>query len=624
MRRNLTYLIPAGILLTMLVVIAVVMVSHAPRATEPAPATSSPAGTASAAASAPATPASQIPTGLPYPLATVMATGVPYPAPSEFPTASEIPATAYPAPQTLVPQATATLATVTQTSTGVSPNITASPTVTPAPTLTDTQAGPTMVVSPPYPAPQDTDTPGAYPPPLDTDTPGPYPAPSDTDTPESYPGPGTSTPRTSIPPNKTLTITPTPPPGTGAPGTQFPTPTYGPGTGTPRATPTELPLRPRLSPPPPGSAVTIWHSWGPAETEVLLTVIQSFKKLYPQVTFTLTYVPRDDLLQTYQAAAYYGAGPSLLLAPAEWGPALYDAGMLSDLAPFVPDDYLKDINRPALASGRYGNALISLPLAQTGMLMYRNSSLLSLAPGSMDALVKASREVTHGGVVGSYLERGASYSSADILGLGGELMDANGTPAFNSADGAEWLKLLGAYDSAGAVTLNTNRDLEMFKRGKVGLILDGSWNLADLSQALGANLAIDPWPTYGGGHLSGWVHSESVYLNANANGGDQYASLSFMGYLLEPQVQLRFAEVGHIPSVNTTQPRDVLIQQAMAAFQDGTAYPITVEPAVLSIYWTELDKALRAVFDQGISPRLALQTASTNIVNKLNILRMEP
>ena len=72
-----------------------------------------------------------------------------------------------------------------------------------------------------------------------------------------------------------------------------------------------------------------------------------------------------------------------------------------------------------------------------------------------------------------------------------------------------------------------------------------------------------------------------------------------MGYLLDPNVQMHLAEVGHIPSVTATLPRDPLIQQAMKAFSYGAAYPITVDQSVLNLYQNELDKAIQNVFVNG-------------------------
>jgi len=371
--------------------------------------------------------------------------------------------------------------------------------------------------------------------------------------------------------------------------------------------------------------VTIWHSWGVAETDALKTIIQSFQRLYPDVTFSLQYVPLDDLFNNFQESAYLGQGPSLLLGPAKWGPELFDGELITDLNPYVPFDYLTSLNPAALSSGEYHKSLISLPLSQHGMVMFRNTSIISTVPMTFDELITLSHGVTHGGVVGSYLERGAYFSTADILGLGGRLINEDENPAFNDAIGLNWFNLLSAYDDAGAVTFNTNRDLDMFKRGRVGIIIDGSWNISLLTKAIGSDkLVIDPWPTYGSGHMSGWVKSDSVFLNSNLTDNDRFAALAFIGYLLDPNVQVRLAEVGHIPSVIAAKPRDALLQQAMEAFSYSAPYPITVDESVLNLYWKELDVAIRNVFASGISPADALKTANDDLVQILRSLQITP
>ena len=354
---------------------------------------------------------------------------------------------------------------------------------------------------------------------------------------------------------------------------------------------------------------------------MLRSVIRSFQRLYPDVTFNLVFVPLDDLFDNYQEAAYLGQGPGLLLGPAGWGPELFTGELITDLNPYVPADYLSGINPAALASGMYHEALISLPLAQHGMVMFRNSTLIG-SPGTFDELVRMSHAATRAGIVGSYLERGAYFSSAGLVGLGGRLMDDAYQPAFNDLPGLEWFELLRAYDDAGAVTFNTNRDVDMFKRGRVGIIIDGTWNIEILSAAIGSDrLIIEPWPTFGNGHMSGWVEADSVFLNANVTGNDRFAALAFMGYLLDPNVQVRLAEVGHIPSVSAAYPRDALIQQAMNAFSHGVPYPSNVDPNVLSLYWRELNLAIQDVFVRGVEPAEALNAASEAI--KLELLNSQ-
>jgi ABC-type glycerol-3-phosphate transport system substrate-binding protein len=466
----------------------------------------------------------------------------------------------------------------------------------------------------PYPAPEVTET-NPYPAPEVTET-NPYPAPEITDTQAPYEGPVTNTPI----PSTTSLKSPTP---SNPSGTVSPIPTGGTGTSGP--TPTELPPRSPLSPPPPGSSVVIWHSWGSAEADMLQTIIDAFRRSYPDITFRMRYIPLDELHDAYYEAAYLGQGPSLLFGPAVWGPELFEGGLISDLSPYIPFELLTDINPAALSSGEYCKSLISLPLSQHGMVMYRNTSIISSAAQSFEELIFSSHEAIRGGIVGSYLERGSYFSSADILGLGGNLMDEDGYPAFNDPSGLAWFHLLSDYDTAGAVTFNTNRDLDMFKRMRVGIIIDGTWNISMLSQIIGAeNLAIDPWPTYESGHLSGWVEADSVFLNTNVTNNDRFAALSFIGYLLTPDVQVRLAEVGHIPSVITANPRDRLLQQALVAFSLGVPFPITVDSSMLNLYWQELDKAIQSVFNADITPSDALKTASSAITQSLNQITNKP
>jgi maltose-binding protein MalE len=124
--------------------------------------------------------------------------------------------------------------------------------------------------------------------------------------------------------------------------------------------------------------------------------------------------------------------------------------------------------------------------------------------------------------------------------------------------------------------------------------------------------------------MSGWVVADSIYLNTSTIGNDRFAALSFMGYLLDPNVQMHLAEVGHIPSVMTTQPRDTFIQQAMVAFSRGEPYPYATDESLLSIYWNALDIAIKDVFEHGIEPAMALQMAENNITQRVEEMEEVP
>ncbi len=451
--------------------------------------------------------------------------------------------------------------------------------------------------------------------------------PTSTGAANPYPGPGTPS-GPGATPTASATLggqTPSPsatsPAGTAIPtasatspaGTVIPTPTE---VITP--TPTEKPNLPLETPPPIAGTVTLWHSWGETETLALETIIEAFQDTYPDVRFDVLYVPHDNLLDRFETAAYTGGGPALLLGPADWGPGLFDQDFLTDLTPFSTAQFLATINPAALGSGRYHGALIGLPYAQRGVVLYRNKTIIPNASASWDDLRAAAQAATTGGKVGAFFERSSFFSAAHLNGIGGYLMDANGNPTFNNASGVEWLDLLSAFDDLGATTFNSDRDVQLFKEGKAGLIIEASWRRFELAEAIGAdNLAIDPWPAYGNGHLSGFVQTDNLFLNANTDEDDQLAALRFIGFLLAPEVQARLAEAGFIPSVSGVTVTDPFIQSAAAAFERGTPYPLVVSSDDLPIYWTALDAAIADVINYGADPVAALQQAYETITANL-------
>ena len=384
-----------------------------------------------------------------------------------------------------------------------------------------------------------------------------------------------------------------------------------------RGTPTDRPFS--TAEPPPNSiaqTISIWHSWDASQTQTLQYLLSLFQDTYPNVYFDVLYVPFDELQARYEAAAYRGDGPELVLGPAEWGASFYDKGLTVDLSLIAGQEFLAEINPAALGEVKYRDALIGLPYAiRKGSLLFRNKSILPKAPQTFDDLIDASKAATRGGKVGAYLERGFYHSTSHLYGIGGSLMNEDGYPTFNDESGVEWLNLLKSFDDGGPTEFNGDRDLELFKAGKVGTIIEGSWNLKDIAEAIGKdNLAIDPWPSYGKGGLSGYVQTDNIYLNSNIPEDERFTPLQFMAFFLAREVQAILAQDGRIPVVRNVQVDDPLIQQAVTAFEKGTPYPISPET---NLYWGPLEEAMRSVFEGEATPEEALKSAYDTIIAEL-------
>jgi len=257
---------------------------------------------------------------------------------------------------------------------------------------------------------------------------------------------------------------------------------------------------------------------------------------------------------------------------------LFAAGLIEDLAPFASNTLLDNINQPALEAAYHDQILSSLPYSIQGVVLFRNKEVSTLKADSLEELISLAQTAAYGDVFGAFLERSFFFSGAHLTGMGGELYDEDGNPGFNSQAGLIWIEMLRAFDAAGPTSFKSDEDLQAFMEGRAGWIIEGSWNIPFLTETIGIDvLAIDPWPVYGPGRLSGYVQSENVYLNSNSQGTERQAAWQFIEFILSPQAQGHLAEIGRIPAMLTanlpTTSSGPLIQQAITALDDGVPYP---------------------------------------------------
>jgi arabinogalactan oligomer/maltooligosaccharide transport system substrate-binding protein len=340
-------------------------------------------------------------------------------------------------------------------------------------------------------------------------------------------------------------------------------------------------------------------------------VILAFQVSHPTIQVNTQQVPYEDLHDTFVAAMATHQGPTLLIGSADWGAEFWDNHLIADVSTLASADLLDTIHDTAIPAVQYKGALIGLPHTTKGVVMFRNTSIIPDPVTTYQELVTAAQEAAHDDVVGANLERGFFFAAGHLHGLGGQLMNDRGCPAFNNQKGIDWVNLLDSFDDAGPTVYYTDEDIELFKAGKAGFIIDGTWNMGNIAGAINiADLAIDPWPT----PLSGYVQVENIYLNADVTGAERADGWAFMEYLLSPQAQELMLDGGHIPVVSGVTIADPLMQQAVDTFAGGTIFPVLPQ---LGAYWVPMDTALLAVFNGTAEPAQALQQASDTIIADL-------
>lgn len=366
--------------------------------------------------------------------------------------------------------------------------------------------------------------------------------------------------------------------------------------------------------------ISLWHSFNENQIDSLLSASEAFMEIEPDVEFDFMFSPNFDIRDKFEKAAQSGGGPSILIGTGDWGPAYYDDSLVLNLSPSISPGLLEKLNPEALRSVQYKEALIGLPLNIKGVLMFRNSIIVSDAPQSFSELVNLAQLSTAGDRVGAYLDYGLYYSGGNLEAIGGALMDSEGNPAFNNQKGIEWLEMLKSYKEAGPVEQNNENDLLFFKEGRAGVIIDDYSDATDLATAIGEeNFYIDEWPN----DMAGYIKTDVMFLNANLTGNDLDCGLQFVEYLLSPDAQEIFADpakAAFIPAVKGIDLVDPIQNQAAIAFEGGKVLPVMPE---MIAYWEPVNLALFSVIELNVDPADALATAEQSIIAQISALNNE-
>lgn len=371
--------------------------------------------------------------------------------------------------------------------------------------------------------------------------------------------------------------------------------------------------------------VELWYDYDTVIETSLHNVIDVFETAHPGIDIQATFHSYDALPGDYQVAVAAGGGPALVMGSSEWGVPFYRAGHILELTSYLSPALRDSIYPVALQASTYYGALIGLPQSMNGTVPFRNAVILPEPAGTYAELVAQVQAITDERVDGTYLERGPYYAEAHLYGMGGQLMDRFGCPAFNNSAGLGWVELLESFAELGPTALYSAEDEDAYRGDMAGLIIAEDSQLAsmvDLSPVPtpgptprptpdpdDLQIAIDPWPA----PLSGFVHVENIYLNPNTDPQTRSAAITFMEYLLSPLAQELMLPY-HLPSVKGVQFANPLLAQATAALASGTAYPVLPQMAA---YDYPLSLGLQSIFEDGIDPATALQQATDEILARL-------
>ena len=369
---------------------------------------------------------------------------------------------------------------------------------------------------------------------------------------------------------------------------------------------------------PPGR-VSIWLSWSPAEIDSLTGLSERFSLTHPEAEFEIAYFRDSELEGAFVEALQREAGPTIVIGPDTLGPRLWERGSIQDVTELMAPAIREALQPLALSQVTYQGALLGLPLAMDGVVLYANRDLAAQAVVRVEDWIAPAGGTPASSALGS-LDFGLLYTGGFMAACGGEWIDPSGQPGFRGPEGECWLGLMRGLSPSGQPAFNTDADLAAFQAGQVAWMVDGTWNLDTIAQAIGpSRLAIDPWPVYEatGRPLAGFVRTENAYLATDLSQADLEASWTFLAYLLSPEAQQQLSHpdrARHLPVVQAIGLTNPLMAEAMDAITSGIPYPL--DPR-FALYQQPLERAISTVIRQAGDPTLTLQRAEQELASAL-------
>lgn len=368
----------------------------------------------------------------------------------------------------------------------------------------------------------------------------------------------------------------------------------------------------------------IWHSYSGTAAEAFTEILAAFGESHPYISIMPTYFEATNMFSMFDTAMAAGDGPAMIItAGVDRSFELLDEGYLKDVSGLISPSLFSGMNEQAVDTVKQNNILIGVPIFQNGVLLYRNSSIVPESAKNWDDLIAKASAATTGDTTGMIFETGLFFSAGHLYALGGQLLDEDsGVPLFLDDYGVAWLNEMKKGKDAGLPMSNyIDGDTNEFKGGKVGMIIDGSWSAASLSEAIGIeNLVIDSWPE----GMSGFVLSDVVSLvnNGRSDKNEEEASIAFMEFLVSEQAQMIWADVAcsnhelgsGVPILKDLYVADPLVEMAMQAFSGGVPFPYNPQ---MVFYWSPLNNAITNVLEYSMDPWDALQSAHDEILSQL-------
>ncbi len=292
------------------------------------------------------------------------------------------------------------------------------------------------------------------------------------------------------------------------------------------------------------------------------SIVDNFQKANSNITITIEQLPYDQLDTKLIVENEAKTAPDVsFLSPQLIGKHAAAKSLLP-LDPFIAkwpktkldEFYSKGVWDSTVVDGKKYTMALGI---QTRLLWVRKDLLKKAGlapdkvPATLDEVVEMGKKLTGDGVYGLGFTLGKERTTPEIYyytllwGMGGDVLDKDGKPAFNSEAGVkalDWIRdAIFTHKIMPETALSArNTDIQQqFPEGRFGMALDGSYRLSNwLSRGMSTeNMVGGPWPSLTAGKPAPmFTNSWDLGMPSSIAPDKQEAAWKFIANFFEPAV----------------------------------------------------------------------------------------
>jgi arabinogalactan oligomer/maltooligosaccharide transport system substrate-binding protein len=382
--------------------------------------------------------------------------------------------------------------------------------------------------------------------------------------------------------------------------------------------------------------LTWWDTSDPTnEAPAFKALIKKFNAEYPNVNINYESVPFAEAQNKFKTAAASGSGaPDILRAEVAWVPEFASLGYLYSLDGTALLEDKEDFLPTPLSSNVYDGKTYGVPqVTDTLALMYNKKLFqkagIDAAPTTWAEVSDAAAKLKKAGADGIYINSGGYFTLPFIYGEGGDIVDPESkTIEINSPEAVAGISEAQKLVKSGAAVKPVANDpygtmMTLFKEGKVGMIINGPWEVANISgdPNFGGfeNLGVAPVPA-GSAQAGAPVGGHNYVIYEGMDDAKAEAAIAFVKFMTSAESEAFIAsELGLLPTRQSAYDLpEVQDNEKVAAFKaaldTAVARPWIPEGGQ---FFGPLDEMATKVLIQGADPKKSLDAVAKTYKNEV-------